>query len=222
MCPGQFEYFGQCVDNKSAVIGGTQSITTPNGVVIPVNIVNGLARIPMCPFTDREFDKLPTIFLADNSKLWDPSVLNSTASSDEYWLNLHPEPTNNNPNFSMTGDYLCCTVLSSDVAWTFNAWGDNPADPSDREVIVFEHPMPKEDNAIELEIEADVPELALLPDNNVSISSDKSNETSKIYRDLDNLVDDIVDYTSVLKNHSKLVHLIQTSTEVDTVMKKSL
>ena len=81
MCPGQFEYYRQRVDDKSAVIGGTQSITTPNGVVIPVGIVNGLAHIPIRRFTDHKFDKLPMIFLADDSKPWDPSVLNSTSSS---------------------------------------------------------------------------------------------------------------------------------------------
>ena len=128
----------------------------------------------MRPFTDHEFDKLPTIFLTDNSKPWDPSVLHSTSSSKEYWLNSHPEPTNNNPNFLMTGDYLHHTVLLSDVIWTFNAWGDNPAKLGDREVIVFEHPAPDADEAIELEIEGDIPKLASLPDNDTSVSSNKS------------------------------------------------
>ena len=122
----------------------------------------------------------------------------------------------------MTGDCLCCTVLLSDVAWTFDIWEGNPAEPSDKEVIVFKHPTPKEDNAIELEIEADIPELALLPDDNKSVSSSKSNNTSKTYWDLDDLVDNIVDYMAALKNHLELVNLIQTLTEVDTAIKKSL
>ena len=107
----------------------------------------------MRPFTDREFDKLPMIFLVDDSKPWDPSVLNSTSSSEEYWLNSHPKPTNNNSNFPMTRDYLPCTVLLSDVSWTFDAWGDNPAKLGNQEVIVFEHPPPDVDEAIELQIE---------------------------------------------------------------------
>ena len=209
----------QRVDDKSAVIGGMQSITTPNGVIIPVDIVNGLARIPMRPFTDREFEELPTIFLADNSKPWDPSVLDSTLSSEEYWLISHPEPTNNNPNFLMTGDYLRCTVLSSDVTWTFDAWGDNPAKLGEEEVIVFEHPVQDKDEPIELQIEGDIPELASLQDDDNSVSPSKSDNTSTTYCNLDDLVDDIVDYASELKNHSKLVRLIQTMTEVDTAIK---
>ena len=75
---------------------------------------------------------------------------------------------------------------------------------------------------IKLEIEEDVPDLALLPNDDVSISSSESgNISNTTYCDLDNLVDDIVDYTSVLKNHSKLVCLIQTLTKVDTAMKKT-
>ena len=78
--------------------------------------------------------------------------------------------------------------------------------------------MPDEDKALKLEIEADVPDLALLPDNDVSISSSESDNTSKTtYCDLDDVIDNnVVDYTSVLKNHSKLVRLIQTLTEIDT------
>ena len=203
MHPGHFEYYGQPVDNKSAVIGKMQSITTPNGVVIPVDIVNGLARIPIRPYTDHKFNKLPTILLADNSNNWNPSFLNSTSSQDEYWLGSHPEPTNHNPNFLMTGEYLHCTVLLSDIAWTFDAWGDHSAETSDKEIIIFEHPTPNENEAIKLETEADVPDLVPLLDNDVSVSSSKSSNTSKTtYCDLDNLVDNVVDYMSVLKNLS--------------------
>ena len=119
----------------------------------------------------------------------------------------------------MTGDYLRRTVLSSKVAWTFNAWGDNPAALDDKEVIVFDHPDPDEDKAIKLEIEGNVPNLASLPDDDTSVSSSESDNASMTYYDLDDLVDDVIDYASELKNHSELVRLIQTMTEVDTAIK---
>ena len=43
--PGQFEWFKNCVDDKSIHAGGKQCIKTPTGHVIPLNIVNGLVRL---------------------------------------------------------------------------------------------------------------------------------------------------------------------------------
>ena len=55
-----------------------------------------------------------------------------------------------------------------------------------------DHPDPDEDEAIELEIEGDVPDLASLPDDNTSVSSSESDNTSTTYYDLDDLVDNVV------------------------------
>ena len=176
----------------------------------------------MRPFTDREFDKLPTIFLADDSMPWDPSVLDGTPSSDEYWLSSHPEPKNHNPNFSMTGDYLRRTVLSSEIAWTFDAWGDNPMTPSDEEIIVFEHPPPK-GRGIEIVVDEQVPDLVPPLQDDVSVSSDESDTTSVgTYRDLEDILDDIVDYTSDLKHHNTLVQLIQGLVDVKKEITKEM
>ena len=76
----------------------------------------------------------------------------------------------------------------------FDAWGDNLAEPDDKEVIIFDHPDPDEDEAIELEIEGDVPDLASLPEDDTSVSSSGSDNTSTAYYDLDDLVDNAVDY----------------------------
>ena len=42
VCPSQMEHYGHHVDDKSCNVGGTQLITTSNGVVILMNVVNGL------------------------------------------------------------------------------------------------------------------------------------------------------------------------------------
>ena len=67
-CPGQWEYYGQDVCDKSRTVGGRQSIITTNKVTIPLDFVNGLPRLPIRPFTDQEWDNLPHIFLADEAR----------------------------------------------------------------------------------------------------------------------------------------------------------
>ena len=104
----------------------------------------------------------------------------------------------------------------------FDAWGDHPTETTGKEIVIFKHPTP-ECRAIKLEVEEDVLDLVPLPNDDMSISSSKSDNTSEAtYCNLDNNVDDIVDYTTDLKNHSKLVHLIQTLTKVDKAIKKNL
>jgi hypothetical protein len=116
ICPAQLEYYGTVVDDRSRVTGGKQCVTTTNGVVIPLNIVNGLPRMSLRPFTDAEWDTLPIIFLSDDSKEWDPTVLDNTLTDDEYWLASHPAPQNPYSEFDNQGNYRHRSVYSSE--WT--------------------------------------------------------------------------------------------------------
>ena len=112
--------------------------------------------------------------------------------------------------------------MSLDIAWAFDAWGGHPAKKSDKEIIVFMHPMP-DNEANKLEVEEDVPDLAPLPHDNASVSSDKlDNTNASTYCDLDNLTDNAVDYITDLKNHTELVRLIQTLVDADKAIKKVL
>ena len=73
--PVQLEFFKNTVDEKSRHAGGNQYIKSPDGqYIIPLGICNGLARLPIRPYTDDEWDTLPHVILTDQAD-WDPSVL---------------------------------------------------------------------------------------------------------------------------------------------------
>ena len=72
---GQMEWFNCQVDDRSKLVGGTQSIQTSEGYVIPLSIESGLVymhsmRIP----TDHDFQHYPHVFFT-SPDIWDTSVL---------------------------------------------------------------------------------------------------------------------------------------------------
>ena len=223
ICPGQLEHYGQHVDDKSRNIGGTQSITTSNGVVIPMNIVNGLPRLPIRPFTDQELDDLPTIFLGDDSKPWDPTVLDNNLLDDDYWLNSHSEPVNHNPNFSLTGDYLRRTVMNHDGAWSFDPWGATNPDENGEDIIVFEEAEePTFDEFEEPVFEEQLPIPPVDVPDLQSIQSDESSafsEDSFHHDEYDLMLDDMVSYCDELKQHNRLVEMIQSLVDLNEKVK---
>ena len=72
---GQMEWFNCQVDDRSKLVGGTQSIQTSEGYVIPLSIESGLVymysmRIP----TDHDFQHYPHVSFT-SPDIWDTSVL---------------------------------------------------------------------------------------------------------------------------------------------------
>ena len=51
----QLEAFGNNVEDRSIKVGGRQCITTPDGIVVPIDIVDNLLYTPMRPYTDEEW-----------------------------------------------------------------------------------------------------------------------------------------------------------------------
>lgn len=82
--PGQLEWFKNSVDDKSIRVGGTQSITTLDGYVLPLDIVNGLPRLQLRPYTDDEWASLPHVIMTGENT-WDPSVLDHSHDPDDDW-----------------------------------------------------------------------------------------------------------------------------------------
>ena len=80
--PGQFEYHKNVVCDKSVHVGGLQLIKTSDGYLIPLTIKNGLARLQMRPYTDKEWDTVPHVFFTSETE-WEPSVLDHTLTDDE-------------------------------------------------------------------------------------------------------------------------------------------
>ena len=61
------------VDDRPTTLGGSQSIRTPSGRVLPLEFCNGLARLPLRPYTNAEFDCMPHIVMTRDTH-WSPHV----------------------------------------------------------------------------------------------------------------------------------------------------
>lgn len=92
----QLESFGLQVDDRSKVLSaGTQTITTPEGYVLPLDFKNGLPYLPIRPYSDAKWNNLPHVCLTSDVD-WDPSLVDCCISHDETWYDAIPNlPTGN-------------------------------------------------------------------------------------------------------------------------------
>ena len=75
--PAQMRHFGHDVNDTSVMSPcgtGKQRIITPDGYVIPLDIVDGLAYMPMTKPTEEQVDTLPHIILTGDLD-WDPKCM---------------------------------------------------------------------------------------------------------------------------------------------------
>ena len=78
----QLESFGHKVDDRSLKLKqGSQTITTLDGYVIPMNFINGLPYMPIRPYTDTEWTTLPHAILTSDVD-WDPSIIDHVITDD--------------------------------------------------------------------------------------------------------------------------------------------
>jgi hypothetical protein len=83
--PCQMESYKNEVNDRSIhVPGGLQCIKTLDGYIIPLRIHSGLARLPIRPYTDEEWDRLPNVMLTAETE-WDPSTIDHEFPPDEQW-----------------------------------------------------------------------------------------------------------------------------------------
>ena len=130
----QLEHFKLDVNDKSQkVSGGLQRIQTPDGYIHPLNIKNRLPYIPMCPYTDHEWDTLPHVLWTSDID-WDPSVLDVSLTDDMHWFDTVSDlaaSTLSNP-FDEYGDYKHREAeLHSFDAVADTSSMDNTTSPSD-------------------------------------------------------------------------------------------
>ena len=81
----QLEHYKSKVDDKSIKVGGKQLITTLDGYVHPIDIINGLPYTPMRPFSNDEWRKLPHVVWSLDST-WDPSVIDHIITDNNQWM----------------------------------------------------------------------------------------------------------------------------------------
>jgi hypothetical protein len=104
---GQMEYYRNCIDDRSMKVGGTQSITTIDGYVLPLDIINGLPHMMARPFSDREWDDYPHVVMTSDGD-WNPTVLDNIISNKPNWyaeIDPKSNDTVNNP-FNEVGEYM--------------------------------------------------------------------------------------------------------------------
>ena len=83
----QLEAFKNTVDDTSIKAGGTQTIQTLDGYVLPLDIIQGLPYLKMQPHTDKEWEELPHVILTSPEQ-WDPSILDHNHSDHDDWYNM--------------------------------------------------------------------------------------------------------------------------------------
>ena len=138
--PIQFEAYSQVVDDKAIRFGGTQTIQTPEGYTIPLDMQNGLIHLSTRAFTDDEFARLPHIPMT-SSDTWNPNIGNNNISEDPTWFAAQQSLTlSNGENFNALGQYLHRTTdafvsesTSSDDASNFIVPPFITLPPSDNE-----------------------------------------------------------------------------------------
>ena len=94
------------VDDKSFQAGGRQTITTPDGYIFPLDIVNGLPYLQMRKYTDKEYETLPHVIMTADIP-WDPHKFDNKISNQSTWYQNQPDlhkGISNHP-FDEFGDY---------------------------------------------------------------------------------------------------------------------
>jgi len=113
----QLEWYRNDVNDHSIKVDGLQRITTLEGYVIPLNIIQGLPRMAIHSYTDKEWEDLPHVILTRELD-WGPDQLDLTHVDDENWYDaisdLVADPFTN--LFDEYGDYQHqVTVQSTEI-----------------------------------------------------------------------------------------------------------
>jgi hypothetical protein len=83
----QLEHYKNRVDDRSIKSGGRQCLTTLEGYVIPLDIINGLPYMKMRPPLDDEIKDLPHIIMTSGER-WNPAKHDHfTLSDQDDWYN---------------------------------------------------------------------------------------------------------------------------------------
>ncbi len=112
---GQWEHFGNTIDDRSQKVGGKQRTVTLDGYVLPIQIRNGLPCLDMKPPTDEEMEQHPHVIVTADEE-WDPTVLDC----EQQVLNLADDdvpahPYGANYPFNAQGDYKLRQVHNVDI-----------------------------------------------------------------------------------------------------------
>lgn len=77
--------YGNKVDDRPIQLGGSQCIRCSEDVVMPLDIIKGLAYLKIRRPTDTEMATLEPFHMTSNAD-WDPSIYDSAPSADHDWF----------------------------------------------------------------------------------------------------------------------------------------
>ena len=108
----QLEHFRNQVHDKSLKVeGGLQCIQTVDGYVHLLTFRQGLPYIPIRPYTDEEWERLPHVVWTSDAD-WDPSVLDGEPPDEDVWYDTISDLSEGllNSPFDEFGNYRHCTI----------------------------------------------------------------------------------------------------------------
>ena len=102
----QLEHFGNIVDDRSLKAGGLQRVTTLDGYVFPLDIIEGLPYIKMRIPTDEEYANLPHVVLTADMPFRYNSMDCTLSDKSDWYKNISDwsEGINDTP-FHLNGEY---------------------------------------------------------------------------------------------------------------------
>ena len=100
----QLEHYQRTVNDRSVKAKGLQRITTHDGYVFPLDIINGLPYLKMRPYTDKEFQMYPYMIMTSNQGY---NALDCTFSNKEEWYQNISDWSDGIPDsqFELEGNY---------------------------------------------------------------------------------------------------------------------
>ena len=104
----QLEAYHNRVDDRPIPLGGSQKITTPDGYIFPLSIINGLSYLSMKRYTQHKYDTLPHVIMTSD-QVWDPRAFDSYIDpQDQSFYSANPKDYHLLPydDYNVKGEYI--------------------------------------------------------------------------------------------------------------------
>ena len=98
----QLEHHHNGVDDKHPMLGGTVTISTPDGYILPLTFTGGLPHLKMRKYTTEEYLKHPHVFMTSD-KEWNSDIYNMDVDPNQFGGQLGMLP---HKDYDQHGDHI--------------------------------------------------------------------------------------------------------------------